>query len=105
MTRTIKELVEAEVIYFISPLIDDLLKQEKYREEFYHLTTSTDWDEAEKAINQNLCAVQVDVDNLWGVYDKDNEYYTVDPKHENKIEAIKQYFNDVNDRCYLCCLC
>ena len=107
MTRTIKELVETEVIYFISPLVDELLKQEKYREEFYHLTTSTDWDEAEKAINQNICVVQRDVDNLWGVYDKDNEYYTVEPTHESKIEAIKQYFNDVNwDLCdYSCEVC
>ena len=107
MTRTIRELVETEVIYFISPLVDELLRQEKYREEFYHLTTSTDWDEAEKAINQNICAVQVDADNLWGVYDKDNEYYTVEPTHENKIEAIKQYFSDVNwDLCdYSCEVC
>ena len=47
------------------------------------------------------------VDNLWGVYDKDNEYYTVEPTHENKIEAIKQYFNDVNwDLCdYSCEVC
>ena len=107
MTRTIRELVETEVIYFISPLIDELLRQEKYREEFYHLTTSTDWDEAEKAIAQNICIVQRDVDNLWGVYDKDNEYYTVEPTHENKIEAIKQYFNDVNwDLCdYSCEVC
>ena len=107
MSRTIKELITNEVIYFISPLVDELLKQEKYREEFYHLTTSTDWDEAEKAINQNICVVQVDVDNLWGVYDKDNEYYTVEPIHENKIEAIKQYFNDVNwDLCdYSCEVC
>ena len=33
MTRTIKELVEVEVIYFITPLIDELLKQEKYHKE------------------------------------------------------------------------
>ena len=66
MTRTIKELVETEVIYFISPLIDELLKQEKYREEFYHLTTSTDWDETEKAIVQNICIVQQE-DKLWGL--------------------------------------
>ena len=96
MTRTIKELVETEVIYFISPLIGELLKQEKYREEFYHLTTSTDWDEAEKTINQNICVAQRDVDNLWGVYDKENEYYTVEPIHEHKKEAIKQYFDDLN---------
>ena len=96
MNRTIKELVETEVIYFISPLIDELLKQEKYSEEFYHLTTSTDWDEAEKAINQNICVVQPDVDNLWGVYDKNNEYYTIEPIHEHKKEAIKEYFNDLS---------
>ena len=96
MTRTIRELVETEVIYFISPLIDELLRQEKYREEFSHLTTSTDWDEAEKAINQNICIVQRDVDNLWGVYDKDNEYYTVEPIHEHKKEAIKEYFDDLS---------
>ena len=96
MSKTIKELVETEVIYFISPLIDDLLKEEKYREEFYHLTTSTDWDEAEKAINQNICVVQIDAGNLWGVYDKDNKYYTVEPKHEHKKEAIKVFFDDLN---------
>jgi len=96
MTRTIRELVETEVIYFISPIIDELLQQEKYREEFYHLTTSTDWDEAEKAINQNICVVQVDVDNLWGVYDKEADYYIVEPIHEHKKEAIKEYFDDLN---------
>lgn len=106
MTRTIRELVETEVIYFISPLVDELLKQEKYSEEFYNLTTSTDWDEAEKAIVQNICIVQQE-DKLWGVYDKDAEYYTVEPRHDNKIEAIKEYFNHVNwDLCdYNCEIC
>ncbi len=106
MTRAIRELVEAEVIYFISPLIDALFQEEKYREQYYHLINSTDWDEAEKAIKQNICIVQQE-DKLWGVYDKDAEYYTVEPRHDNKIEAIKEYFNYVNwDLCvYTCEVC
>ena len=95
MTRTIKELVETEVIYFISPLIDELLKEEKYREEFYHLRYSTDWDEAEKAITQNNCIVQEEVEQ-WGVYDTDTDYYTIDPNCDSKHQAIKEYFDDVN---------
>ena len=103
--RTIKELVEMEVIYSVSPLISDLLQQEKYQEEFYHLNHATDWNEAEKDIGENYCIVQEEASShssteegaeLWGVYDTDTEYYVIDPNCETKVEAIRQYFNEVN---------
>lgn len=95
MTRTIKELVEMEVIYSVSPLISDLLKQEKYREEFYHLNHATDWNEAEKDIGENYCILREEAE-LWGVYDTDTDYYVIDPNCETKVDAIRQYFNEVN---------
>ena len=94
-----------EVIYSVSPLISDLLKEEKFREEFYHLNTSPDRQEAEKDFGENYCIVQEEASShssteegaeLWGVYDTDTDYYVIDTNCETKVAAIRQYFNEVN---------
>lgn len=90
---TREQFVQREVIYCISSLIYTLTQENKLSEEYWHLWEAVDWDEAEAAINQNNCHLQQE-DNLWGVFDQDLCYYTVDPEHDTKYEAIKAYFDD-----------
>ncbi len=90
---TIQEFVQREVIYCVSPLIYTLTQENKLSEEYWHLWEAVDWDEAEAAINQNNCHLQQE-DNLWGVFDQDLCYYTVEPEHDTKYEGIRAYFGD-----------
>ena len=91
---TIQDFVSREIIYCVSSLIYTLNQEEKLDEEYWNLLESIDWDEAEAEIKQNNCIVQEEAD-LWGVYDSETDYYTVDPNHDTKHQAIQEYFNDI----------
>ena len=94
MTITIQEFVQREILVCVSSLIYTLNTEGKLDEEYWNLLESIDWDEAQSAIEENNCVLKHE-DNLWGVYDEEAEYYTIDPKHDTKHQASEEYFNDV----------
>jgi hypothetical protein len=93
MTITIDEFVSREILCCVSTLIFTLTQDNKLEEDYWHLWEAVDWDEAELAIEDNNCLLQQE-DDLWGVFDTDLDYYTIEPRHGTKHEAIRAYFDD-----------
>ncbi len=95
-TISIKDFVNNEVIYFLNPLIEQMFKQGYLDEDYWYINKSIDYDQAEKDVISNLCVVKQDEDELWGVYEHNEDYWVIEPLKDTKWEAIKQYLDNEN---------
>ena len=100
MTTTnisIQDLVQREVIYCVSSLVYTLTQENKLEEEqaIELWTAPTNYDDAEQAIKDNNAFVRKQ-DKYYGVYDEDLEEFIVDPDHNDKSDAIEEYFRYQN---------
>ena len=100
MTTTnisVQDLVQREVIYCVSSLVHTLTQENKLDEELFIdlWTGSINYDDAEQTITDNNAVVRKK-DELYGVYDEDLEDYIVEPSHNDKEQAIDEYFSNQN---------
>ena len=101
MTTTnisIQNLVQREVIYCVSSLIYFLTQEKRCLDEELSIdlwTSSINYDDAEQLITSNNAIIRKE-DELYGVYDKDLKDYIVEPSHNDKEQAIDEYFNNQN---------
>ena len=94
---TIQELVNREVVYCVSALIDTLTKENKLDEElaFSLWQGPIDYEAAEYEINQDGSYLN-QKEGLWGLYDNDEpDNPIVNYEYESKEELIEWYFNDM----------
>ncbi len=98
MTITIQELVQREVIYCISSLVDTLTQKNILDEELAISLWqgAIDYESAEYEINQDGSYLGQQ-DGLWGLYDNDEpEELIVDYEYETREALIDWYFDDMS---------
>ncbi|MGB5633191.1 MAG: hypothetical protein WBM44_02945 [Waterburya sp.] len=91
-------LVQREVIYCVSSLVYSLTQEKQCLDEELSIdlwTGSINYDDAEQAIKGNNAIIRKE-DELYGVYDEDLEDYIVEPSHNDKKQAIDEYFGSQN---------
>ena len=98
MTITIQDLVQREVIYCISSLVDTLTQQNILDEELAISLWqgAIDYEAAEYAINQDGSYLS-QKDGLWGLHDNDEpESPILDYEYETREALIDWYFDDLS---------
>ena len=98
MTITIQDLVQREVIYCVSSLVDTLTRQNILDEELaISLWQGTiDYESAEYAINQDGSYLS-QKDGLWGLHDNDEPSSPIlDYEYETREGLIDWYFDDLS---------
>ncbi len=98
MTITIQDLVQREVIYCVSSLVDTLTQQNILDEELAISLWqgAIDYEAAEYAINQDGSYI-AQKEGLYGLYDNDEpDEPIVNYEYETREALIDWYFEDMN---------
>lgn len=93
MTITAKQLVEREVIYCVSTLVHELMKDEKYQEDLFPVASQDDWLSAARDAgyngyqNQECAREYCDENNIDPQITEAYEHWIITDWMADKLEA------------------